>query len=177
MRDLPGVAAHADTYVEGDGAEPDRAPLGPLLEHVPEADMMALVGTAADRLLEGKVLAAALVEEIGDGRIGIGAVEQDALGDARARLQCDGVGRLPARTLERGHDLVLVADKRDIEGIARDALRGVGGHRPAGEARLVLVVGPERGQDDVGQQRIGRRAARDQQSGVDGPAHGSPLLA
>src|SRR5579883_2678122 len=59
MGDGAGEMADADALVEGVGAEPDGAVLLALVQHFPEADMMAAVGAFARRLLECQILAPA----------------------------------------------------------------------------------------------------------------------
>jgi hypothetical protein len=56
--------------------------------------------------------------------------------------------------MHRADHVLAVADQPDIDGIAGNALRGrvtIG----SGEALLVLVMGPERRQHEIGEQAIG----------------------
>ena len=94
----------------------------------PEADVMALVGAGADRLLEGEILAAALVDQRADRRVGIGQVEHHAEADLDAALQRDRVGRTPASRGEGLDDVLMGADEADIDGIAGNAVRRRGAH-------------------------------------------------
>ncbi len=63
MRDRPGVAAQADAAVERGRAEPDRPAFLAILQHHPQANMMPLVGTLSDRLLECQVLGTSGIEQ------------------------------------------------------------------------------------------------------------------
>ncbi len=68
MGDLRVVMTDADAAIEGRRAKPDRAALLAALQNAPEADMIAPVRAFADRLLEGKVLAPAVVIKMTDRR-------------------------------------------------------------------------------------------------------------
>jgi hypothetical protein len=64
--------------------------------------MMALARALADGLLEGEVLLAALIVEGADGRVRIGAAEQDAVDNADAAVEGDGsAGCQPAVSMAR----------------------------------------------------------------------------
>ncbi|MCY1240532.1 hypothetical protein D9M72_533850 [compost metagenome] len=60
--DLAGVVAQAHAAVEARRTEPERATALGRRRGLPEAYVVALVGAAADRLLEGQILLAPLVE-------------------------------------------------------------------------------------------------------------------
>ena len=47
------------------------------------------------------------------------------------------------------------SDEADIESIAGDATRGTRHHREGRKSRLVLVMAPQSGQYDIGQQQVG----------------------
>jgi len=49
----------------------------------------------------------------------------------------------------------LASDEPDIEGIARDAVSGSCHHGQRGKARLVLVMGPQGGQHNIGEHQVG----------------------
>jgi hypothetical protein len=96
MGDLAGEAADARVPVEGGIADPQRAAgrVGALV--APEPDMVAAIGAAPHLLLESQVLLAAEDVERADGRVGIGAVQDHALGDLEAAGERDRIGRVPA---------------------------------------------------------------------------------
>ena len=157
-----GILADADAAIFGRRAEPHRALFLALVQHLPVAHMVAAIGAGADRLFEGEVLAAAEIIEIADRRVLVGAIEQHAADDLDRRFQRDRIGRIPAGRVHRADHVALVADQADIHGIAGNALRGARHHRQIGEAFLVLVMRPERGQHEIGEQarRPRRRRAR-----------------
>ena len=93
---LKGVMAQAHPAIETHGAKPDLASLDAFFQDVPKADMVAPVGTFADRALEGQVLLSAVQVQAADVSIGVGAVEHDAEANVDAGPQRDGVGGLPA---------------------------------------------------------------------------------
>ena len=47
-----------------------------------------------------------------------------------------------------------MADEADVQGIAGNPLRRPAHHRPAGETRLVLVMGPQRRQHGIGEEDV-----------------------
>ncbi len=67
-------------------------------------------------------------------------------------------------------DVALVADQPDIDGIAGNALRGARHHVEAGEALLVLVMGPQRRQHDIGEQDVRRHGEQQDDRGAAQPA-------
>ena len=117
--------------------------------------MVAAIGAGADRLFEGEILAAAEIIEIADRRVPIGAVEQHAADDLDRGFQRDRIGRIPAGGVHGAEHVPDVADQPDIDRIAGNALRGPRHHRQVGEALLVLVMRPEAGQHQIGEQAIG----------------------
>ena len=117
---------------------------------------MAAIGAAAVRLLEREILAAAEIEQRADRRVAVGAVEQHAAGDLDRGLQRHRIGGIPAGRLHGAEHVVLVADQADIDGIAGNALRGPRHHRQIGEALLVLVMGPQRRQRQIGERGVGQ---------------------
>src|SRR5882672_10715895 len=64
--------------------------------------------------------------------------------------------------------VALVADQAEVDRIAGNALTGERHHRKFGEPLLVLVMSPQRRQDDIGEQPIG---AQDDQQDEPGAAH------
>src|SRR4051812_39537101 len=96
MGDRSGIGTDADTAVEGGVAEPDRPVFLALVQHLPESDMVTMVGAVADRLLESKILATAKVEQGADRRVPIRAIQQHAADDLDGRAPCHGIGRIPA---------------------------------------------------------------------------------
>ena len=156
MGDGAGEVADADALVEGDGAEPHRPLLIAAVEHFPEADVMTAIRALAGGLLESEILAAAEIEQRADRRVPVGAVEQHAAGDLDRGFQGDGIGGKPARRVHRAKHFLLVADQPDIDGVAGNALRGARHHRQVGEALLVLVVRPQRRQQQIGDGGVDR---------------------
>ena len=148
------VVADADAAVECRRAEPYRPLFLALIQHFPVPDVVAAVGAGAKRLFERKILAAAEVIEIADRRVLVGTIEQHAADDLDRRFQRDLIGRKPPGRMHRAHQILGVADQPDIDRIAGNALPGACHHRQASEAFLVLVMGPESGQD-ICEQAVG----------------------
>ena len=149
-------------------AEPSQTgrPARPVSSDLPEAHMVAAVGALADRLLEGKVLAAPLVEERADRRVAVGPVEDDAAGDLDAGLERHGVGGIPAGGGKRADRLLLGPDQPDIQRIAGNSVGGDGHHRPAAQPRLVLVMRPEARQHQIGGEQVDAEQGRHDCRGV-----------
>jgi clan AA aspartic protease (TIGR02281 family) len=160
MRDRAGIVADADAAIEGGVAEPHRAILGAFVENLPEADMMTMVGAAADRLLKSEILMPAEIIKFADRRGPVRAIQQYAADDFDRRFECHGIGRIPARRLHRAQNVLVVADQADIDRVAGNALRRSCHHRQARQALLVLVMGPEGREQKVGHEAI---ADHDQQ--------------
>src|SRR5436190_8393546 len=171
MGDGAGVMADADTAVLGCRAEPHRALLLALVQHLPVADVVAAVGIGADRLFKSEVLAPAEVIEIADRCVLVGAVEQHAADDLDGRFQRDRIGRIPARRMHRAENVFGFADQADIDGIAGNSLSCARHHRQAGKALLMLVMGPQRRQHDIGQQ-----AVHHERDGEDGGGAAQPAM-
>ena len=100
------------------------------------------------------------VIEWADGRITVWPVKDDAANDLDACPQRDRISRKPARRVHGKQDVFLGADKSDIERIARDVAPGAGHHGQGSKAWFVLVMTPQRGQQEVGKQEIGEENAR-----------------
>src|SRR5262245_9072293 len=81
MGDGAGIMADADATVHCRRAQPHRAFLLSLVEHLPEAYVVAAVGAGTDRLLEGKVFAPVEIIEIAHRRVVVGTAEQHAADD------------------------------------------------------------------------------------------------
>ncbi len=170
MGDRAGIVADADAAIEGRRAEPDRPLFLALIQHLPVSDVVAAIGAAANRLFERKILAAAKIIEIADRRVFVGTIEQHTADNLDRRFQRDRIGWKPARRVHRADDVLFVADQPDIHGIAGNALPGAGHHRQAGEAFLVLVMGPKRWQDQVGENDVGEQEEKRERRGAPEPA-------
>ena len=157
MGDGAGEMADADALVEGDGAEPHRPLLLALVQHLPEADVMAAVGALARGLFEREVFAAAEIEQRAHGRVGIGAVEQHAARNFNRRSERHGIGGKPFGRVHRAQDFLFVADQAGIDRVARNVLRGACHHRQRCQPLLVLVVRPERRQHEIGEHGVNER--------------------
>ena len=144
MRDLAGVVADAGAAIEGRRPEPDRAPGLAALQRLPEAHVVAAVGAVPDRLLEGKVLLASVVEERADRRVAIRAGRRARCRRSRcwSSASLRSAGYQPAAASARIASS-FAADQPDIHRIAGNAVGGHRHHRPAGQPRLVLVVRPD----------------------------------
>lgn len=110
MGDGARVVAQADAAIEAGGAQPEWPSVVADRIRPPEADMVAPVGTVADRLFESELLGAALEQQAAHRRVGIGPGKQDAFADVDGGPQGDGVGGVPAGDGESVHQLLLRAD-------------------------------------------------------------------
>src|SRR5208283_915326 len=79
-----------DAAVECYRPDPQGDPASAEFLGIPEPDVVATVGAGADRLLEGEVLLPSEDEQVADGRIGVGAVKEHAVGDEETRLLVTG---------------------------------------------------------------------------------------
>lgn len=128
----------------------------------PEAHVMALARTVADRLLEADVLAAAEEIERAEGRGRIGRVEHEGPDHAPCAFGAERVGARPAGGGKGRGELREVAHEREIDRIARQAVAGhrIGRHMLAVEdfeAHAHRI-----GQHDIGRREIGRAEREDQ---------------
>ena len=106
---------------------------------------------AADLLLlEGEILAPAVVEQGADRGPRIGPVHQHAACNAKARSHGNRVGRRPADSLHGAGDVARLADQTDVEGIAGDVGGGAGHHRASRQFRLTLMMDPRHRQENIG---------------------------
>src|SRR4051795_1186748 len=79
--DGAGIAADTDASIVFYGAEPDRPLFLALVQDLPEAYMMAVIGAVAVRFLECEILAPVEIEQRADRRVAIGAIQQHAAGN------------------------------------------------------------------------------------------------
>ena len=114
-----------------------------------------MVGAAAGRLFKSQILGPAEIEQTADRRVAVGTVEQHAADDFDRRPQRHRIGGIPAGGMHGAQHVRLVADQPDIDRIAGNALRGPRHHRQSGEPLLMLVMRPDRRQDEIGEQAIG----------------------
>src|SRR5271157_3177965 len=140
---MSGPVAQPDAAVECHGPDPERHTASAEFPGIPEPDVVATAGIGAYRLLEGEVLLPPGDEQAADGRIGVGAVTEHAVGDAEARLHGNRSGGVPAGADHGLDQLVFSPDQADVERVAGDALGGPRGLGGTFEGGLVLVVPPE----------------------------------
>src|SRR5436305_5673848 len=79
--DGPGIVADPDASIVGYGAEPDRPLLLALVQHLPEAHMMAVIGAVAVGFLACEVLAPVEIKQRAHRRVAIGSIQQHAAGN------------------------------------------------------------------------------------------------
>ena len=149
MRHLAGGIAQPGALVVGDGPEPHRQAVA-FFAPAPESDVVAMLGTARHRLLEGQVLHASEQEQRADGRRVVGTPQRCVHRDADARLERDRIGGEPACGEHRLHDIVLAALQCDVDRIAgmpvgrvRDAFYVRQG------LRVLEVVRPQPGREQI----------------------------
>src|SRR3954452_17832328 len=79
--DSAGIAADPYAAIIGYGAEPDRPLLLALVQHLPEAHVMAVVGAIADRFLECEILASVEIKQRAHRRLAIRPIQKHAAGN------------------------------------------------------------------------------------------------
>jgi hypothetical protein len=132
-----------------------------LLQHyLPKADVVPPVRTFAIGLLERELFLFALVVKWTDRRIVVWPVERHAADDVNTRSQSDRICGIPAGSVHGAEDIVPAADESDIKRISGYAVSGTRHHGQGRKARLVLVMAPQRGQQQVGKQKISEEQAR-----------------
>jgi hypothetical protein len=94
------------------------------------------------------------IEQVRHRCVLVGAIEQHAADDLDRRAQRHGIGGIPAGRVHGANNVALIADQRDVDGIARNALRGARHHRQFRQSALVLIMRPERGQHDIGKRGV-----------------------
>ena len=154
MGHCASVAADADAAIESGVAKPDGPVLLAVVQHFPKPHVMTVIGAAAGRLLECQILAAPEIKQRADRRVAIRPVEQHATDDLDGGAQCHGIGRIPAGGMHGTQHVAGVADQPDIDRVTWNALRRHGDHGQSGEALLVFVVGPERRQQQIGDEAV-----------------------
>ena len=153
MSDLAGRVAQPDAPVECHGPDPQGDPASAEFLGIPEPDVVALAGAAADRLLEGEVLLPSEDEQVADGRIGVGAIKEHAVGDEETRLRGNRIGGVPAQADHRLDHFLFGSNQADVERVAGDSRggpRGLGGPSTGG---VVLVVPPESRENHVSREK------------------------
>src|SRR6266699_1200344 len=137
-----GISAETHASVERRVAKPYRPLFLTLIQHFPEAHMMAVVGAVADRLFECQIFAPSEIIKAADRCMLVGAIQQYAAGDLDRRSQRYGIGGIPAGRIHGAENVLVVADQTDIDRIAGNALGGPCHHRKSSKALLVFVMGP-----------------------------------
>ncbi len=167
--DGAGIMADADAAVEGRVAEPDRPLLLALVQHLPEPHMMAVIGAFAVRLFEREILAPAEIEQSAHGRVACRGGRASTLPaiSIEDRNVTGSAGNQPAAFIAHKTSFSSPISPTLI-GIAGNALRGPRHHRQIGETLLVLVMGPDRRQHQIGQRAIGEDdGQREQQKALE----------
>src|SRR5579885_2875017 len=154
MGDARVIMAEADAAIECGRAEPDRPAFLAAFENAPEAHVIAAIGVAADRLLEGEILPPIVVIQMADRRPQIGPVEQHAADNLDARAQSDRISRIPAGRIHAAEHIRARADQADIDRVARDAACRARDHGHAGQLLFVLLLSPEQRQHEIGDQNV-----------------------
>jgi hypothetical protein len=142
--------------------------------------MVATIGAATHLLLERQALLAAEDVERADRRVGIGTIQDHALGDLEAAGERDRIGRVPAGGEHRLDQLGPVADQRHVQRVARDAI-GIDrdlGHAVQRRVMVALDPPPDHRQDAVGRREVQREAAaRRRQQRAERPAQSTEASA
>ncbi|MDI2022989.1 hypothetical protein PJL18_03534 [Paenarthrobacter nicotinovorans] len=160
MRDLEGEQRETDAAVVGSGGKPVHlmtARQEPAIGAAPEPDVVAFAGVVVHFLLIGEILLPVEQVERADRRLGIALPENGGADDAAAAAEGDVVRLRPAGSAHDGVDLRLVAEQRDVHGIAQESVTGPGA--PDEVARNV-----NSGQDAVqaGQEQISKKCPEEE---------------
>jgi hypothetical protein len=86
------------------------------------------IGAPAVRLFESKLFFFSVTIERADRRVTVWPVKYDAADDVDARAQRDRVRRKPLGRVHGVDDIFLIADKSDVQRIARNAVGGACHH-------------------------------------------------
>lgn len=120
---------------------------------------MSAVRAPAIRFFERELFFSSFVIKWTNRRISIGPTKYYASNDLDARTERDRIGGKPARFVHGTEYFFLASDEPDIDGIAWDAFSSSRHHGQEGKARLVLVMGPQGGQHDIGKHQVGNEHA------------------
>ena len=158
VRDLAGAVAQPDAAVECGGTQPGGPAVVTRLVALPEADMVALLGTAAHQLLEGQILLAAKDVQTADRRVVVFVIQHDTLGDVDARAHRDRVGRMPMRGQQGADHFLLRSHQANVQRIARNAVVGDRDLGCVDQVWLMLVVLPQGRHDKIGNHQVQQHA-------------------
>ena len=151
VRDLAGAVREADAAVERRRADPERAAVHALRSPSARSARGGAASRSRRLLLERDVLLAAEQEEVAHRRGRIGAIEHHAAGDLEIAAQAEPGRDVASRRPSSRSELGVGCDQPDVQRIARRAVRGARDARRVLEPAMVLVVTPERGQDEIGE--------------------------
>jgi hypothetical protein len=106
--------------------------------HFPEADVMALLRTVANRFFKSQIFFPSEQIEITDRSLVVRFPQNGINNDSNAVAEGQGVGWIPSRCGHRADDFLLGSDERNVEWITWDIACGVG------HARAVIEHGMSR---------------------------------
>src|SRR5580698_3083910 len=121
MRYSGVIVTEPDPAIERNRPEPDPPSFLPIVQHLPEPNMMTAVGTFADGLFKSQVLTTVLIVERAHWCVAIWSIEQDATNDLNARSQCDRVSRVPAGFIHCTQHVISCANYSHIDWVAGNA--------------------------------------------------------
>ena len=115
MCDLPCVVTEANSPIECNRAEPDRATIRAFFKDLPQPNMMPPVGALAVRLFESQLLLLTLVVERTDRRVVVRPIEHYATDDFDTRPQRDRISGIPFGRMHGTSDVFLVAYQSNVQ--------------------------------------------------------------
>ena len=137
----------------------------------PEPDVVPAAWAAAYELLERDVLRPASRDEVrAHRRRGVRPVEEDAPGVAKSAPERNAVGLRPARRAHGGEEVTARRDDSDVDRVGGNSFSRVAHARQCDGRRQDPVSAPDRGQDDVGERRVGRQEKAEKDDGREPPA-------
>ena len=97
--------------------------------HFPEADVMTLLRTVANRFFKGQIFFPTKKVKITDRSLVVRFPQNRINDDSNAVAEGQGVGWIPSRCSHRADDFLLGSDERNVEWITWDIACGLGHSR------------------------------------------------
>ena len=154
--------AKANASIEGRRAEPERPAIFSL-GRTPEPDMVPLPRAVSDRLLEGEILLSTKQIETTYRSLVVRALQNGINHDAKAALERDRIGWIPADSHHGADQFFLCGEHGDVERIARMTVGSMCNSVNIGQGGVMpeIELPDERGEE------VSRSTPRDQETESD----------
>ncbi len=128
--------------------------------YLPEANVMALLRTLANRLFKSQIFFPAEKIEITNRSLVVRFSQNRINDDSKAAAKSQGIGRIPLCFGHRANDLFLCSDERDVEWIAGDIAGRVGYTRAVIEHGMShFMMFPKARKNQISHYKIGESDA------------------